>query len=86
MNRVVLIGSVAMLVSAVAYTYDISHPNLKDAYDDAGDAVRHVQAAQQANKGGDFGGHDAKAISLFEQAKNEVVEADKYSLAHQQKK
>ena len=86
MKQTILAGSLALLMATVAYAaYNISHPNLRDAYGSAEQAIKHIQAAQQANKGIEFGGHAENAIDLFKKAQNELVEADKYNDAHQKK-
>jgi len=85
MNRIILIGSLSVLLTSVAYTYDIRHPNLKDAYTLTGQALTHVHEAFDANKAVGFGGHAEKAIDLLKQAEAELVEADKYNEAHQKK-
>ena len=61
------------------------HPNLRDAHQAAETAIKHVQEAQAANKGIEFGGHAEKAIELFKHAQQELVEADKYNEMHQKK-
>jgi hypothetical protein len=86
MRKLVLTGSLVSLVATVGYAYNITHPNLKDAYGLADQAVRHIQEAQQANKQVAFGGHAEKAIDLFQKAQAELIEADKYNDAHQPKK
>jgi hydroxymethylpyrimidine/phosphomethylpyrimidine kinase len=85
MKKVVLAGSLSILIGAVAYSYDITHPNLKEAHGLAEQAIRHVQEAQQAAKTVDFGGHAEKAIDLFKKAQEELIEADKYNDAHQKR-
>ncbi len=85
MKKIVFIGSLSILLATVAYTYDIRHPNLKDAYISAEQAIKHIQEAQQANKGIEFGGHAEKAIDLFKQAETELIEGDKYNIAHQKR-
>lgn len=85
MQRIIL-GGLAILLATVAYSYNMTHPNLKDAYGLAQQAIQHIQEAQQANKGIEFGGHAEKAIDLFKQAENELIEADKYNDSHQKKK
>jgi len=80
--KAVLIGSVSILLAAVAFAYDIHHPNLRDAFGMAEQAIHHVQAAQQANKGVEFGGHAEKAIDHLKQAQAELIEADKWNDAH----
>jgi hypothetical protein len=85
MKRVFLLGSLSVLVATAAYAYDITHPNLRDAYGATEQAIRHIQEAQQANKGIEFGGHAERALDLFKQAQAELIEADKYNNAHQKK-
>jgi hydroxymethylpyrimidine/phosphomethylpyrimidine kinase len=88
MKRLLLIGALSTLAATMAYSYDITHPNLKDAYALAGQAIQHIRDAQQAqaNKAVEFGGHGDKAIQLFQQAQAELIEGDKYNDAHQKKK
>jgi len=86
MKQIVLAGLLSLFVATVASAaYNITHPNLKDAYSAAEQAIKHIQAAQQANKGVEFGGHAENAIDLFKKAQTELVEADKYNDAHQKK-
>jgi len=87
MKQVVVTGSLSLLMATAAYAaYNITHPNLKDAYGSAQQAIQHIQEAQQANKGIEFGGHAEKALDLFKQAESELIEADKYNDSHQKKK
>ena len=86
MKQIVITGSLALLMATTAYAaYNITHPNLKDAYGSAEQGIKLIQQAQQANKGIEFGGHAENAIDLFRKAQNELVEADKYNDAHQKK-
>jgi hypothetical protein len=85
MKRVFLLGSLSVLVATAAYAYDITHPNLRDAYGATEQAIRHIHEAQQANKGIEFGGHAERALDIFKQAQAELIEADKYNNAHQKK-
>jgi hypothetical protein len=82
MKKLLLIGPLSILAATLAYSYDIHHPNLKDAYAAAEQAIHHVQEAQAANKRVEFGGHADKAIEHFKQAQAELIEADKYNDAH----
>jgi hypothetical protein len=82
MKKVILIASLSTLLASVAYTYDIRHPNLRDAYAAAEQAIHHIQLAQRANKGVEFGGHAEKAVDALEHARAELIEADKYNDAH----
>jgi hypothetical protein len=86
MKHTILAGSAAILMATAAYAaYNISHPNLKDAYGAAQQAIQHIQEAQQANKGIEFGGHADTAIDYLKKAQNELIEGDKYNDAHQKK-
>jgi hypothetical protein len=86
MKQVVITGSLSLLMATAAYAaYNITHPNLKDAYGLAEQAIQHIQEAQQANKGVEFGGHGNNAIELFKKAQSELIEGDKYNEAHQKK-
>lgn len=82
MKKLLLIGPLSILAATLAYSYDITHPNLKDAYAAAGQAIQHIHEAQAANKGVEFGGHGDKAIEHFQRAQAELIEADKYNNAH----
>ena len=86
MKKLLLLGTLSLVAATIAYGYDITHPNLKDAYTSATQAIQHIHDAQQANKGVEFGGHGDKAIAAFQQARAELIEADKYNNAHQPKK
>jgi hypothetical protein len=86
MRKIIVSALTAIFMATVAYAYNITHPNLKDAYGLAQQAIQHIQEAQQENKGIEFGGHADKAITLFQQAESELVEADKYNDSHQKKK
>ncbi len=87
MERFVLVGSLAILTATAAYGYNITHPNLKDAYGEAEQAIKHVQEAQKeaGPTGVEFGQHANKAIELLQQAENELVESDRWNNAHQKK-
>ena len=85
MKKAILAGSLSILIATVAYAYNITHPGLEKAFDSAAKAIQDIQAAQQNNKGIEFGGHAEKAIDLFTKAQGELVEADKYNDAHQKK-
>jgi hypothetical protein len=87
MNKLVLAGSLSILTATVAFSYTITHPDLKNAHDLADQAIRQVQGAQQkeATGGVDFGGHAQKAIDLFTEAKKELNAGDQYNNEHQKK-
>jgi hypothetical protein len=86
MKQLVIIGSLSLLMATAAYAaYNINHPNLKDAYGLAEQAIQHIKEAQQANKGVEFGGHGDNAIEFFKKAQNELIEGDKYNDAHHKK-
>ena len=78
---------IATVMATVAYSYNITHPDLKNAHDLAEQAIHQVQQAQQkeATGGVNFGGHANKAADLFAQAAKELVAADEYNDAHQKK-
>jgi len=73
----VVLGSVFLATAAVSY--DIHHPNLRDAYQAAQMAIQHIQEAQAANKGVEFGGHADKAINALQHAQQELIEGDKFN-------
>jgi hypothetical protein len=87
MKHIVPTALLSLFLATVAFAaaYNITHPNLKDAYGAAEQAIRHIQEAQQNNKGVEFGGHANNALDLFKKAETELVEADKYNDAHQKK-
>ena len=82
MKKVVIASLSATLVTTVALAYEIRHPNLRDAHHEAGNAIHHIEDAQRANKGIEFGGHAEKAIELLRHAQEELVEGDQYNDAH----
>lgn len=74
------------LLSAVLFTGSvyagprvITHPNLRDAYRNCNQSIRHINKAyiHNANRGA-FGGHAARAKQLLEEAKHEIKEADEF--------
>ena len=86
MRQTIVAGSASILMATAAYAaYNITHPNLKDAYGAAQQAIQHIQEAQQANKAVEFGGHADNAIELLKKAQSELIEGDKYNDAHQKK-
>jgi peptidoglycan hydrolase CwlO-like protein len=82
MNKLVIASLAAIFVTTIAVAYEIHHPNLRDAYGAAGDAIHHIQEAQAANKGVEFGGHAEKAIDALKHAQAELIEGDKWNDAH----
>jgi hypothetical protein len=82
MNKIVIASLSGVLIATAAVAYDIHHPNLRDAYGAAESAIHHVQEAQAANKGVEFGGHAEKAIDAFRHAEQELIEGDKWNDAH----
>ena len=82
MNKIIVASLSAVLVATAAVAYEIHHPNLRDAYGAAEAAIHHVQEAQAANKGVEFGGHAAKAIDALRHAEQELIESDKWNDAH----
>jgi peptidoglycan hydrolase CwlO-like protein len=85
MKKIVLASALSSLIATVAYAYTITHPNLKDAYSSAEQAIQHLQEAQQANKGIEFGGHVDNALNLLKKAQAELIAGDQYNNAHQKK-
>jgi hypothetical protein len=69
----------ASLVTTVALAYEIHHPNLRDAHHEVENAIHHIQDAQKANHGIEFGGHAEKAVDLLRHAQDELVEGDKFN-------
>lgn len=82
MKKIVLASALLTLIATVAYAYNITHPNLKDAYGSTEQAIQHVQEAQQANKGIEFGGHADNALNLLKKAQAELIAGDQYNNAH----
>jgi hypothetical protein len=82
MKKLVIASLGAILVTTIAMAYEIHHPNLRDAYAACETAVHHIQEAQAANKGLEFGGHADKAAVALQQAERELIEADKWNDAH----
>jgi peptidoglycan hydrolase CwlO-like protein len=82
MKKIVLASLAAVFVATIAVAYEIHHPNLRDAYAAAGDAIHHIQEAQAANKGLEFGGHAEKALDALKHAQQELIEGDKWNDAH----
>jgi hypothetical protein len=82
MKKIVIASLAAILVTTIAMAYEIHHPNLRDAYAATDNAIHHIQEAQAANKGLEFGGHAGKAIAALEQAERELIEGDKWNDAH----
>ncbi|MGP0056738.1 MAG: hypothetical protein ACLPQI_14395 [Steroidobacteraceae bacterium] len=76
------IAALAVLLASAAIAYEIHHPNLRDAYGAAENAIKHVQEAQANNKGIEFGGHAEKAIDALKHAQQELIEGDKYNDMH----
>ncbi len=76
------IAALAVLLATAAIAYEIHHPNLRDAYGAAENAIKHVQEAQANNKGIEFGGHAEKAIDALKHAQQELIEGDKYNDMH----
>lgn len=85
MKKIVLASALSILIATVVYAANITHPNLKDAYSAAEQAIQHIQEAQQANKGIEFGGHAENAINALKKAQSELVAGDEYNNAHKKK-
>jgi len=82
MKKIAIASLSAVLVATIAVGYELHHPNLRDAYGAAENAIHHVQEAQAANKGVEFGGHAEKAIDALRHAQQELIEGDKWNDAH----
>jgi len=81
MKKIVIALSVA-LATSIAWGYEIHHPNLRDAYASAESAIQHIQDAQAANKGVEFGGHADRAIEALKHAEQELIAGDQFNEAH----
>lgn len=82
MKKFAIVSLSAVLVTTIAVSYEIHHPNLRDAYGAAENAIHHIQDAQAANKGLEFGGHAEKALDALKHAQQELIEGDKWNDAH----
>jgi len=83
MNKIVIASLGAVLVTTVAFAYEVHHPNLRDAYGATESAIQHIREAQGANRGtGEFGGHANAAIGHLRMAEQEIAEADKWNDMH----
>jgi len=82
MKKLVIGSLAAVLVTTAALAYETRHPNLRDAYGAAENAIHHIEAAQANNKGLEFGGHAEKAIDALRHAQRELIEADKWNSEH----
>ena len=82
MKTIVIASLGAALVSTVALAYEVHHPNLRDAYAATENAIQHIQEAQAANRGSEFGGHAQSAIDTLRRAEQEMIAADKWNDAH----
>ncbi len=82
MKKTTIIAALAVLLTTAAIGYEIRHPNLRDAYHDIDAAMKHVQMAQAANRGLEFGGHADKAMDALMHAQQELIEGDKWNDAH----
>ena len=78
----IVIASLAVLVTTMALAYEIHHPNLRDAYGATDNAIHHIQEAQAANKGVEFGGHAEKALAALQHAQQELIAGDQWNDAH----
>lgn len=72
----------ALLATTIALAYEVHHPNLRDAFGATENAMRHIQEAQGANRGVEFGGHAEKALEALQRAQREIVAADRWNDAH----
>ena len=81
-KKIILAASSVALASTIAWGYEIHHPNLRDAYGAAENAIQHIQDAQAANKGVEFGGHADRAIEALKHAQQELIAGDQFNDAH----
>ena len=42
MKKIVLASALSILIATIAYAANITHPNLKDAYSAAEQAIQHI--------------------------------------------
>jgi hypothetical protein len=82
MKKIIIASLGAVLVTTVAFAYEIHHPNLRDAYGATESAIQHIQEAQGANRGTEFGGHADAAIGHLRMAEKELIAADRWNDAH----
>lgn len=80
MKKIVIASLGAVFVTTVALAaYEVHHPNLKDAYGATESAIHHIQEAQAANRGVEFGGHAQKALDALQRAEQEIMAADRWN-------
>jgi peptidoglycan hydrolase CwlO-like protein len=79
LNKFAIASLAAVLVTTIAVAYEVHHPNLRDAYGATENAIRHIQEAQGANRGLEFGGHAQKALDALQRAEREIIAADKWN-------
>jgi hypothetical protein len=83
MNKIVIASLGALLVTTVAFAYEIHHPNLNDAYSATETAIQHIREAQGHNRrDGEFGGHADAAIGHLRMAEKEIAAADRWNDMH----
>ena len=82
MKRMLFASLAGVLVTTMAMAYEIHHPNLRDAYGATENAIRHIQDAQAANRGLEFGGHAEKALEALQRAQRELIAGDRWNDEH----
>jgi hypothetical protein len=82
MKKTIIAALGAVLVTTVAFAYEVHHPNLKDAYGSTEGAIHAIQMAQGDNRRMEFGGHAASAIGHLRMAEKEIMAADRWNDAH----
>jgi hypothetical protein len=82
MKKTLIASLAAILVTTIALAYEIHHPNLRDAYGATENAIHHIQEAQAANRGVEFGGHAEKALAALQRAEAEIIAGDRWNDAH----
>ncbi|MBI1424463.1 MAG: hypothetical protein GC149_13545 [Gammaproteobacteria bacterium] len=78
-----LLSAVLFTGSVYAGARGITHPNLRAAYQDCNQAMRHIDRAYAHNANhGAFGGHAARAKQLLAEARHELEAADAFRNMH----
>lgn len=78
-----LLSAALFTGSVYAEPHGITHRNLRDAYRNCNQSIRHINKAYSYNADhGAFGGHAARAKQLIEEAKHEIKEADEFRNHH----
>jgi hypothetical protein len=81
MKKTVIASLAGVLVTTVAFGYEIQQSALKDANASISDAIHHIEDARGGTTG-KFGGHAAKALEDLKHAQQEILEGDKWASTH----